>query len=174
MNQVPQLFIICLALVFALGTIALWAPRLARTKLLALIVAAAFIPLAYASMIELLSRPKPVSFAWWERQVEEADVLASRIDEGEAIFIWLGNQVWDEPRAFALPWDRELAEELQEAMRKARESGDGVRFRLPFEPSLDDGEPRFYALPQPALPVKPAPQDEGPMMFGEPVGWQAL
>ena len=26
--------------------------------------------------------------------------------------------------------------------------------RLPFEPSLDDQEPRFYAQPQPALPPK--------------------
>jgi len=26
--------------------------------------------------------------------------------------------------------------------------------RLPFEPSLDDREPKFYAMPQPALPPK--------------------
>jgi hypothetical protein len=26
--------------------------------------------------------------------------------------------------------------------------------RLPFEPSLDDREQKFYALPQPALPPK--------------------
>ena len=28
--------------------------------------------------------------------------------------------------------------------------------RLPFEPSLDDREPKFYALPQPPLPPKDA------------------
>ena len=27
--------------------------------------------------------------------------------------------------------------------------------RMPFEPSLDPREPRFYAAPQPALPPKP-------------------
>jgi hypothetical protein len=26
--------------------------------------------------------------------------------------------------------------------------------RLPFEPTLDDREPKFYALPQPPLPPK--------------------
>ncbi len=42
--------------------------------------------------------------------------------------------------------------------------------RLPFEPSLDDDEPRFYAPPQPRLPLKPAePGGEGaPLHFDSP------
>jgi hypothetical protein len=62
-----------------------------------------------------------------------------------------------EPRAYQLPWDRRTAEQLQAAARAAAEQQAALRMRLPFEPSLDDREPRFYALPQPALPPKDAP-----------------
>jgi hypothetical protein len=39
--------------------------------------------------------------------------------------------------------------------------------RLPFEPSLDDGEPKFYALPQPALPPKDLDR-EPPKFYEQP------
>jgi hypothetical protein len=47
-------------------------------------------------------------------------------------------------------------------MREAEQQGGGVQMRLPFEPSLEDREPKFYTPPQPALPpkdvVEPPPQ----------------
>ena len=56
-----------------------------------------------------------------------------------------------------LPWDQKLAEQLQKAAREAADRQAAVRMRLPFEPTLDDRAPRFYALPQPALPPKDEP-----------------
>jgi hypothetical protein len=53
-----------------------------------------------------------------------------------------------------LPWHRDLAEQLQAAQREAEESQSQVQMRLPFEDSLDDREPRFYAMPQAQLPAK--------------------
>jgi hypothetical protein len=53
-----------------------------------------------------------------------------------------------------LPWSRDLAEQLQTARREAEQNDTQVQMRLPFEPSLDDGEPKFDAMPQPALPPK--------------------
>jgi hypothetical protein len=47
-----------------------------------------------------------------------------------------------------------MAEQLQAALRDAEERRSDVQMRLPFEPSLDDREPKFYALPQPTLPSK--------------------
>ncbi len=42
--------------------------------------------------------------------------------------------------------NRATAEQFQEAERKAEEQGGGrVHMRLPFEPSLEDREPMFYA-----------------------------
>ena len=49
---------------------------------------------------------------------------------------------------------RNAAEQLQEAARSAAEQQTALRMRMPFEKSLDDRAPRFYALPQPALPPK--------------------
>jgi hypothetical protein len=43
--------------------------------------------------------------------------------------------------------------------------------RVPFEPSLDDREPRFYALPQPALP--PKDQLDPPPQLYKPPGTDA-
>ena len=39
--------------------------------------------------------------------------------------------------------------------------------RMPFEPSLDELEPRFYALPQQALPPKDH-ADPGPQYYQPP------
>jgi hypothetical protein len=56
-------------------------------------------------------------------------------------------------------------------MRKAEEQGGDVRMRTPFEPSLDDREPKFYALPQPAPPPKDG--DEEPAQRYQPPGTDA-
>ena len=83
-------------------------------------------------------------------------MLGSTLDESRAIYLWLQLDGVAEPRAYALPWDQRVAEQLQTAARAAAERQSAVRMRLPFEPTLDDREPRFYALPQPALPPKDA------------------
>ena len=57
-----------------------------------------------------------------------------------------------------LPWNRASAEELQQALREAKRQGGAVEMRLPFEPSLEDREPRFYAQPRPAPPPKDVAQ----------------
>jgi hypothetical protein len=151
-----------LIILVLLCSICIWAPRRAFVKAGALATAALYVPLGYASLSELMSMPKPVSLEWWRGQTSEATVLASSIRENEGIYLWLQLAELHEPRAYVLPWDRELAEELQKAMREAESAESGVGVRLPFEPSLDGREPKFYALPQPALPPKdvtnPPPQ----------------
>ena len=79
----------------------------------------------------------------------EATVVGSSFDESRAIYVWLQLDGVPEPRAYALPWDKRVAEQLQTAARAAAERQSAVRMRLPFESTLDDREPRFYALPQP-------------------------
>ena len=52
---------------------------------------------------------------------------------------------------------------------EGREQGGGVKMRLPFEPSLDAQEPRFYAPPPPRLPAKPHPPGNAtPFEFDSP------
>ncbi|MFQ6018030.1 MAG: hypothetical protein ACE5KF_07520 [Kiloniellaceae bacterium] len=157
MNELITLFAVVGALAAILANIALWAPRRLRIKIGALVTTAAFLPVAYASLAEMLSRPKPVGIEWAQRNITEATVLGSRMEEGEAIYLWLGIEGIDEPRAYVLPWDQQMARELHGAQRSAEQTGTRVQMRLPFEPSLDRRERKFYAAPPPPPPAKQTP-----------------
>lgn len=154
MSDIPALFIIATVLVCILATHSIWAPRKMLVKLSALLTTLLFIPLSYMSMVSLLSKPKPVHLEWWRANEKEATVLGSLMREGHGIYLWLQMADLVEPRSYVLPWNQELALQLQRALREAEKNGTSVQMRLPFEPSLDNGKPKFYALPQPALPPK--------------------
>jgi hypothetical protein len=154
MSGIAPLFATAALIAAALASISIWSPRRLPVKLGSLMLAAAFMPMGYAALADLLSKPKPVGYEWWLGNADHATVLASTIQEGEGIYLWLQLDNVAEPRAYVLPWDRKLAEQLQKAMQTAEEEQGGVGMRLPFEPSLDDREPKFYALPQPAPPPK--------------------
>lgn len=162
MTELSQLFALTVAVAGLLAAISLWTPRRVALKAGALATASLFLPLAYASLADLLSRPKPVNLEWWQAGAEEATVLGSVLQENEGIHLWLQLPGLPEPRGYVLPWNRATAEGLQEAQREAEQQGGDVRMRMPFEPSLDELEPKFYAQPQPALPPKdhagPGPQ----------------
>lgn len=152
--ELSRIFVLATVTAVALGLVAVWAPRRPTIKFAATGLALAFVPLAYAALAELLSKPKPVALEWWAARAEEATVLGSTMREGRGIYLWLQLAEFEEPRSYVLPWNRELAEQLQKALAEAEENDTQVRMRLPFEPSWDDREPKFYALPQPALPPK--------------------
>ena len=154
MSNLPYLFALAILLAAALASIAIWAPRGLAVKLGALACAGAFMPVAYAGYSDLLSRPKPVSLEWWQGQAEEATVLGSQMREGQSLYVWLQLPGTAEPRAYELPWSQQIAQQLQQALEQAARNGTEARMRLPFEPTLDTREPKFYAMPQAALPPK--------------------
>jgi len=162
MTELTYLFALVAVLAGLVASISIWAPRRLGIKLCALANAALFLPATYVALTQLLSMPKPVTFEWWHGQADEATVLSSSMQEEKGIYLWLQLPDVPEPRAYVLPWNQQMAEQLQAALREAEESRTDVQMRLPFEPSLDDREPKFYALPQPALPSKdqdaPPPQ----------------
>lgn len=161
MTSLLPLSALAAGLAAALASLGIWAPRRLAPKLAALALTACFLPTAYAALADLLGRPKPAALEWWLGRAGEATVLGSSIEEGKALHLWLRLEGVPEPRAYVLPWDRRLAEQLQAASRAAEAQGSAVRMRLPFEPSLDDREPRFHAPPQPALPPKESPAPAG-------------
>lgn len=148
MSLLPPLGFGLLLVAAALAAISIWAPRRLSVKLLAMACAAALLPLGYSAFVSLLSKPKPVEMAWFETRADEAVVLGNAMREGEGIYLYLmlPNQI--EPRSYVLPWNRDMAQQLQDAAREAGEQGE-LRMRQPFEPSLDPDQPKFYALPQP-------------------------
>lgn len=110
------------------------------------------IGVVYVGSVELMSRPKPLRLEW--RDATEAKVIGASMREGEAIYVWLQFAGADEPRAYELPWDTQMAQQLQTAMQEGQAQGTEVKMSMPFDPGLDDREPKFYAMPQPALPDK--------------------
>lgn len=162
MTELSYLFMVTAIVAGMLAMISIWSRHQLWIKVGAIGAAVLFMPLAYASFASLLSKPKPVALEWWMAEAEEATVLGSTIREGEGIFLWLQLSDTPEPRAYVLPWSRDLAEQLQKAAEEAEQQDGQLRMRFPFEPSLDELDPKFYAMPQPALPPKdlnrPPPQ----------------
>jgi len=167
--MVLYLFAISLGLATALATIAIWSPRAVWIKVGALAIAALFLPATYVSVVDLLSRPKPIALEWQRAGLTEAKVIGADLREGEAIYVWLRTPGAAEPRAYVLPWDRKLAEQLHGAQREARARGTAVHARNLFEGDQDRRQPMFYALPQSALPPKEVPA-QNPIVLESPGG----
>ena len=155
MTELTALFTVLGGLAFVLANIAIWSPRRLWVKMGALVTAAVFLPAAYISLSEMLSRPKPVGSEWARRELAEATVLSSQMIEGQAIFLWLGIEGIEEPRAYALPWDEKVARQLHGARQNAEARGTKVKMRNPFEQSNDTRDRVFYAAP-----VAPPPQKQ--------------
>jgi len=126
------------------------------------------IGVVYGGSIELLSRPKPLRLEW--REATEAKVIGATMREGEAIYVWLEVPGADMPRAYALPWDLQMAQQLQEAMQEGQATGTDVQMSMPFDPGLDDRDPKFYAAPQQALPDKNYSGGNKTIVYQQPNG----
>lgn len=157
MSLVFYLFAISLGLATALASICVWSPRAVWIKIGALVIALLFLPVTYVSVVELLSRPKPIAFEWKRPDFSDAKVIAADMREGESIYLWLRMPGVDEPRFYVLPWDQELAKQLHGAQREASARGTAVRAKNLFRTNLDSQQPVFYAMPQPARPPKEPP-----------------
>lgn len=161
MNQLPYFFAILGACAMLLAAITIWSRRRLWVKVTALAVAAIFLPAAYVSLAGLLSRPKPVALEWLHDIKSDARVLASSMREDERIYVWLQLADVDEPRAYALPWDEEVAKQLHGARQEAEARGTEVRMRRPFKRGPRHEDRVFYAAPQAALPPKQVPGSSG-------------
>lgn len=140
MDIIYYLFAAAMGVAAMLCSIAIWAPRRARVRFLALAVMMLFIPLVYIQFVNLLSRPKPIGFALFERSVDKAEVLSVSLDEGKAIYVWLRLEGMIEPRYYKLPWRQKVAEDLQDGMIQAYKNRSGLIMINPF--SKQDPEVR--------------------------------
>lgn len=165
MNQILHIFAASLGLAAALAAIAIWSPRALWVKVSALALTALFVPLTYVSVVELLSRPKPIALEWSGDHLGEAKVLGAELREGQSIYLWLRIPGVDEPRSYMLPWDQKLAEQLHKAQREASQLGTDVRAKNLFKKGPESKQRAvFYAKPQEARPPKSAPSYQ-PFVF---------
>ena len=106
MSQLPHLFAAALMLAAVLASLCIWSRRRLAFRITGLVVTAMYIPFAYVSLVDLLSRPKPLVLERSHERIAEATVISSVLREGEAIFVWLQIPEVGEPRSYALPWTR--------------------------------------------------------------------
>ena len=161
MSQAFYLFVVLLGLASSLAAISIWSPRPFWIKVCAITVAALLLPMAYFSLIELLSRPKPIALEWAQRDLSEAVVIGADLREGKSIYLWLKVDGLEEPRSYVLPWDQKLAEQLHGARREAEAKGTGVRVNRPFMSKQEKGHLVFYAAPRAAPAPKTPPIHSG-------------
>lgn len=116
------------------------------------------IGLTFGSYFLILSHPAP---ALWlsMTSAEKATVIGAHFEDEKGIYVLLDRASAEEPEYYRFPWDRQMAEKLQKALKEARENDTGVEMIWPEEGSLEQRGPMFHALPQPALPDK-APEPE--------------
>lgn len=153
----PALYAVFVMLAAALAVVAIWSPRRLALRAGSVVLLALTAAVAYGAFNDLLSRPKPAALEFARSGIDEAEVLGAALREGRGIYLWLRLPEIEEPRYYVMPWHLRLAEELQQAMREAERNRAGLVMRLPFEKGLEEREaPRFYAVPQPKLPDKPA------------------
>jgi hypothetical protein len=137
-------------------------------RVVATAVFIASIVLVYGGGIELMGRPKPFRLEW-RAAAAQAQVLGAVPVENQAIYVWLSLPGAGEPRAYVLPWSVQAAQQLQDAMGEAQAKGTEVRMAMPVESGLDDRAPKFYTMPQPALPPKDY-QSAAPILYQPPAG----
>lgn len=112
------------------------------------------IGVVYGGSVDLLGWPKPLRLEW--RSADEATVLAARMREGKAIYVWLESGDATEPRSYVLPWNMETAQQLQNALQERESKGSKVQMTMAPGSGGGDGTPKFYAQPQPSPPPKDA------------------
>lgn len=106
----------------------------------------------YAGSVDLLGLPKPMRLEW--RTADKATVLAARMREGKAIYVWLQTGDASEPRSYVLPWNTQTAQQLQDALQEREATGRAVRMSMSSGAGGEARKPKFYATPQRPLPDK--------------------
>lgn len=159
MDIIYYLFAGTAGIALALASLAIWAPRRTPVRVVAVVIVALFLPVLYLQMLEMLSKPKPISFEWYEANAERAQLLGVTMNEGQAIYLWLLLDDLSEPRAYKVPWDLKLAEKLEDSVDEAVRRGATIVLRKPFfrKSTEDLGSLNMQIVPPPMPPQKRPP-----------------
>jgi len=118
-----------------------------------------FLPIAYMTTVDLLSRPRPVELMLEKLRPnpEKAQVLSMFIVEKKYIMLLLMWDGLDYPRYFRWDWNQKMAEQLVAAKNGAKgENGKEGQIEMiyPFDPSLERREfPWAHPIPQYKEPI---------------------
>ena len=147
------------AIAVVLASLAIWAPRPTRVRVLAVVITALFIPVLYLQLIEMLSKPKPMSFEWFARDTDQAVLLGTSLHEGKSIYLWLRPVGSFEHRYYVVPWNMKLAEKLEDTIEAAVKQNSTIILKSPFiRRSFEEmGKLNVEIVPPPMPPMKRPP-----------------
>lgn len=157
MEIIYYLFAAALVVIAIQAAIAIWSPRMTWIRISAVVITALFIPIGYVTLTQILSKPKPIAFTWFETNVNRALVLGVSFDEGKAIYLWLRLEGSKAPSYYVLPWRQKDAELLEDTLHAAINKRAKVVMTRPFSRKnyMELGTLSVEIMPPPSLPMKP-------------------
>lgn len=151
------LFLALLAIVALLAFFVVWSRKETWMRMAAVLVLLAAIPTIAFAYVESLGFHRPVSLAWIGGK-RDLHILAVKLIQDRAIYLYADDPERMEPRPLVLPFDNQLADKLAKLADKSQQDGNGGRFMWRMDPSLDVHANQFHELPvERQLPPKPTP-----------------
>ncbi len=156
LNWFFALLTILISFIIALS---IWSRKKVKYKVLSITIGVFAYLISYATLLEILSRPKPKNLELLNKYANELTLLHVNWVEGEAIYLLVQLDNLIEPRLYEFPWNAAQAQEYDEMLEKGRENGEEVKIANPFYPTnAEERKTIIYTAPAKPLPPKEAPE----------------
>ena len=159
MDLLNWFFALLTILISFIIAISIWSRKKIKYKILSILLGTFAYFISYATLLEILSRPKPKNLELLNKYANELTLLHVNWVEGEAIYLLVQLDDIIEPRLYEFPWNAAQAQEYDEMLEKGRENGEEVKIANPFYPTnAEERKTLIYTAPAKPLPPKEAPE----------------
>ena len=159
MDILNWFFALLTILISFIVALSIWSRKKVKYKVLSIIIGVFAYFISYATLLEILSRPKPKNLELLNKYANELTLLHVNWVEGEAIYLLVQLDNLIEPRLYEFPWNAAQAQEYDEMLEKGRENGEEVKIANPFFPTnAEERKTIIYTAPAKPLPPKEAPE----------------
>ena len=159
MDLLNWFFTLLTILISFIIALSIWSRRKVKYKVLSMLLGVFTYLIRYATLLEILSRPKPKNLELLNKYANELTLLHVNWVEGEAIYLLVQLDDIIEPRLYKFPWNAAQAQEYDEMLEKGRENGEEVKIANPFYPTnAEERKTIIYTAPAKPLPPKEAPE----------------
>ena len=159
MDILNWFFALLTVLISFIIALSIWSRKKVKYKVLSITIGVFAYLISYATLLEILSRPKPKNLELLNKYANELTLLHVNWVEGEAIYLLVQLDNLIEPRLYEFPWNAAQAQEYDEMLEKGRENGEEVKIANPFFPTnAEERKTIIYTAPAKPLPPKEAPE----------------
>ena len=159
MDLLNWFFTLLTILISFIIALSIWSRKKVKYKVLSITIGVFAYLISYATLLEILSRPKPKNLELLNKYANELTLLHVNWVEGEAIYLLVQLDDIIEPRLYKFPWNASQAQEYDEMLEKGRENGEEVKIANPFYPTnAEERKTMIYTAPAKPLPPKEAPE----------------